>query len=272
MRCFTVSPLPGTGASMEVCLRDQTYEFVDHSRRPCVLVIPGGGYRFISPREGEPVAMKFIQAGYQACILKYTVRESDSAPPLGDTPMQEAAAAVRYIRDHADEWSIDPQKITVCGFSAGGHLAGCLGVFGSREERIPGASDGKCQPNAMILCYATIASGCKAQSSSFGNLSGHWKICPERDPWSLEKHISKTTCPAFIWHTVADDLVPVENALLMAIALQKKKIPYDLHLFTKGNHGLSIATDETYSHNSHVSAWMPLALQWLNEMGVGPGY
>lgn len=272
MQCFTVSPLPGTQVKMDVCLRSKVYEHVDHSRRPCVLIFPGGGYTHLSPREAEPIAVAFVQAGYQACVLHYSVRPSQDAPALGDTPLQEAAAAVRYIREHSEDWGIDPNKITVCGFSAGGHLAGCLGVLGSNEGRIPGASDGKCQPNAMILSYAPAVSELKASSGSFVNTSGYDSVCPERDPWSIEKHIGPSTCPAFIWHTTEDPVVPVENALLLSLALQKAKIPYDLHIYTKGAHGLSLANEHVRRSNPHAATWLSLALQWLNVMGVGPGY
>lgn len=272
MQCFTVSPLPGTNVKMDVCLRSKTYEFVDHSRRPCVLIFPGGSYRNLSPREAEPIAVAFVQAGYQACVLHYSVRPTNDDPLLGDTPLKEAAAAIRYIREHANEWGIDPNKVTVCGFSAGGHLAGCIGVLGSNEDRIPGAGDGMCQPNAMILSYAPLVSECKASSPSFGNTSGHWEICPERDPWSVDKHVGPNTCPAFIWHTMEDKNVPAENALLLALELQKAQIPYDLHIYTKGEHGLSLANELVRRNNPHAATWLPLALQWLNEMGVGPGY
>ena len=272
MKTFTISALPGTSASMDVFLREAEYEFMHHDRRPCVLVIPGGGYRFVAPREGEPVALAFVRAGYQACVLHYSVRSTDDHPILGDVPMQEAGAAIRYIRDHADDWGIDPNKITVCGGSAGGHLAGSIGVFGSDPTRIPGAEDGNCQPNAMVLCYPVISSGCKAHSDSFGNLSGHWEVCPERDPWSLEKHISKTTCPAFIWAPVLDDCVPVENSLLMATAMQEKGILYELHLYSKGWHGICLADGEVGAPVPEVATWFPMCLNWLNGIGVGPGY
>ncbi len=272
MKAFTVSPLPGTSATMDVILRENTYEFVEHAPRPCMLVIPGGGYRMVSPREGEPVALAFVRAGYNACVLHYSVRPDDNCPILGDTPLLEAAAAIRYIRDHAEEWGIDPNRISVCGGSAGGHLAGSIGILGSDSSRVPGAEDGKCRPNAMVLCYPVITGGEKAHHDSLGNLSGHWEACPQRDPWSLEKLVNQNTCPAFIWAPVTDDCVPVENSLLMANALQNAGIMYELHLYSRGWHGICLADKEVGTVEPDVATWLPMCLNWLNAMGVGPGY
>ncbi len=274
MNCFTVS-VGQPAAAMEVYLRDKAYEFVDHSRRPCVLICPGGGYAFVADREGEPIALAFIKAGYQACVLHYSVREDESKPFLGDLPMNQAAAAIRTIRENADDWGIDSQKITVLGCSAGGHLAGSVGVFGKNERRISNAADGLCQPNAMVLCYPVITAGPFCHDGSIYNLTGLSLGHPERDAYSLEKHISPDTCPAFLWQTVTDDCVPVENVLLMANALQRQHIPYELHVYTKGQHGLSLATGDAGQGtliDPHVATWATLAQQWLNNLGLGPGY
>lgn len=271
MKCFTLSPVPGTHAEMEVWLREKNYDYVDQGARPCVLIFPGGGYEFLSAREAEPIGMAFSRAGYQVCILQYSVRKAEQ-PFLGDLPLQEAAAAVRCIRSHAEEWGIDPRKITVCGSSAGGHLAGSLGVFGACKDRIPGSGDGMSRPDAMVLCYPVITAGEYSHNGSLYQLSGHPKPCPERDPWSLELHVTKDTCPAFIWHTTEDDCVPVDNSMLMAQALKKAGVPFELHLYTKGCHGLSLATAECGTVNAHAATWVPLALEWLREIGVGPAY
>ena len=271
MNCFTVN-LPGTKATLNVNLRQSDYEFVEHHARPFVLVIPGGGYCFLSEGESEPIAMAFTTAGYQTAVLNYSVRPDDTLPYLGTTPLLEAAAAVRYIRDHATEWGVDPQKITVCGFSAGGHLTGSLGVFGANEDYIPGASDGKCLPNAMILGYPVITAGPAAHRDSFYHLTGHKEQGPENDRFSLELHVTDQTPPAFIWQPTTDDLVPVENSFLMAEALKAHNIPFDLHLFQSGWHGIKLANRETSCNDPLVSQWLEIALIWMNDTGVGPGY
>ncbi len=274
MKCFQLEVGSPT-AVMDVYLRDKAYEFVDHSRRPCVLICPGGGYGFVSHREGESIAVAFVQAGYQVCILRYAVREKETDGFLGDIPLQQAAAALSAIRTNAEAWGIHPEKISVLGCSAGAHLAGSLGVFSGSEARIPGSSDGLCRPNAMLLCYPVVTAGEFCHDSSIYNLCGLPQGDPGRDAYSLEKHVSGSTCPAFIWHTVNDELVPVENALLLAGAMQQHKRPYELHLYTHGQHGLATATAAAGQGtliNDHVATWIPLAQQWLNSMGLGPGY
>ena len=272
MQAFTVSPIPGTCATMEVYLRAGKYEYLEHSHRPCVLICPGGAYRFTAPREAEPVALNFLQAGYQVCILHYSTRPSEDMPYLGSRPLLEAAAAIDYIRSHSEEWFIDPDKITVCGFSAGGHVAGSIGVFGMDESRIPNASSGAFRPNAMVLCYPVVTGGEFAHRESLYNLTGKTTVCPENDYWSLEKYITEFVCPAFIWHPMMDDSVPIENSLMMATALQRNGVPCELHMFTVGAHGLSIATGEVGDSMPDIATWFTLCLNWLNRVGVGPGY
>lgn len=272
MNCFKVS-LPEQDAEMEVILRSREYEFVDHSKRPCVLVLPGGGYSFLAARETEPLAMGFVQAGYQVCILHYSVRENDARSFLGTRPLRETAAAVRCIRDHAQAWGIDPGKITVCGSSAGGHLAASLGVFAGDPDYVPDNGDGRATPNAMILCYPVItAMGTAAHRDSIYNLCGTREVNEKSMRWSLETHVNAHTCPAFLWQTAEDDCVSVENVLCMAQALRKNGVPFELHIYSKGPHGLSLATAETGMAMPHVATWLKLALEWLNERGVGTGY
>lgn len=271
MNCFSVT-LPGFEAGMDVLLREKDYEFVEHHTRPCVLVIPGGGYSFLAAREGEPIAIGFLQAGYQVCILRYSVRAQEGEPFLDNLPLRQAAAAVRYIRTQAEAWGIDPKKIIVCGSSAGGHLAGSLGVFAHNAAYLPENTDGLSTPAAMILCYPVITAREKAHRDSIYNLCGTREICEESLRWSLEEHVTKDTCPAFLWQTAQDDCVPVENVMLMARALRGADVPFELHIYSHGPHGLSLATPEAGYDHPHVATWLPLALQWLNERGVGTGY
>ena len=267
MQYFEVKPLPGMNAFLQVYLRDQSYEYLSHARRPLIMVFPGGGYTFLADREAEPIALAFLQAGYQACILRYSVRE-DGMPPLGNMPLIEAAGAIRFAREHADEWGIDPQKITVCGFSAGGHLAGSIGVHWNHASINPLAGV-SCRPDAMLLCYAVISAGGKGHGGSFESLTGWEQTHKENEIWSLEKQVSPETCPAFIWHTVEDDCVPVENALLMAQAMQDNHLPYALHLFTHGGHGMSLGDHEVGRGTPEARDWLPMALKWLDSMNLG---
>lgn len=272
MQCFS-HPLPDCGeAFMEVCLRSKAYEFVDHAKRPCILILPGGGYRSLSEREAEPSAISFLRAGYQVCILHYSVRATDEAPFLGNLPLRQACAAVREIRRNAAQWGIDSMRVSVCGFSAGGHLAASLGVFAADSARLPENADGCGTPNAMVLCYPVITGGAYAHRDSIFNLSGSQEMDERTQAWSVERYVTPRTCPAFLWQTVQDNCVPVENSLCMARALRAAGVSFELHLYPKGAHGLALATAESGTADAHVSTWLPLALDFLRAQGCGTDY
>ena len=232
-------------------------------KRPAVLVFPGGGYEGCSPREAEPIAMKFCAAGYQAFVLNYSVK-----PAKYPMALEEASMAVCLIREHAGEWAVDPEKIAVCGFSAGGHLAANLATCWNHEELA--RFKGNNRPDAAILSYPVITSGKYAHEGSFQNLLEDPADEKMRQYVSLETQVSQDTPPCFLWHTVADNAVPVENSLLFAAELQKNHIPFELHIYPQGHHGLSLVTpevcEECESFYPHVATWMPLAIEWLDHL------
>ena len=243
-------------------------------KKKAVLVLPGGGYYMTSDREAEPVAKAFFAAGMNAFILRYSVKEE----AVGYAPLLDAAAAMKYIRDHADEWNIDKDKIVVCGFSAGGHLAASLGTLWKLDivSKTLGCDNSYIKPNGMILGYPVITSGEKGHQGSIlrladaDNKKNKTLTQEELDRFSIEKHVDSDTCPAFVWHTAEDDGVPVENALYMCEALADKKIPFELHVFPYGAHGLSLATEEVAPNDSmvmpYVARWIDMALNWINEI------
>lgn len=270
MRCFEVKPLPGTDAFLQVYLRDKTYEHIRRERRPMILIFPGGGYAFTADREAEPIALRFLALGYQACVLRYSVRPSDEQPALGDRPLREAAAALRYIRENAEDWGVYSDRITVCGFSAGGHLAASIGTLWHDEHRIPDAGEA-CKPNGMILSYAVCSADVrKTHRGSIANLTGDPEPCPQDVDYDLPKLVDEKTVPAFLWHTAEDDCVPVENAFFMARAMHKAGRPYALHIYTHGWHGLSLADAEVGGGPEEVRSWLSLAHDWLCSMHLGP--
>lgn len=232
------------------------------SKRPAVLVCPGGGYSGCAPIEAEPVAMRFLAAGFNAFVLRYSVYPSRYPKAL-----EEVSKSVEMIREHADEWGIEKDKIAVCGFSAGSHLACSLGVFWNQEP-IKTENEAN-KPNAMILSYPVITSGEKAHRGSFNNLCGDDKELVEK--MSLEKQVNKDTPKTFLWHTFSDAGVPVENSLLFANALREHDIPFEMHIYPEGRHGLSIVNkevglgdDEKVSRNA--KGWIDLACSWLKEV------
>lgn len=217
--------------------------------RPCVIVVPGGGYRIVSPSEGEIVAKKFYDKGYQTFVCTYTVNLT-GAVPLKDQPVKDLARAVRYVRRNADTFGVDKDRLAVCGFSAGGHVCGSLCVHHEdvREEN-PRYIDCSARPDAGILCYPVISSDSCGHSDSFKMLLGEKADPKELEYVSLEKQVTENTSPCFIWQTAADDLVPVENSYLMAQALKEKSVPFAHHIFSQGRHGLSLANQDWAEEN-----------------------
>lgn len=231
------------------------------SKRPMVVVFPGGGYKPCSPREGEPIACEFNCMGYNAVVVNYTPNA------LYPQALTDASDAIVYIRKHAEEWNTDPDKIFVCGFSAGAHLAGSIGIMRKKEAAI-NRSDDLNKINGMILCYPVVSSGEFAHRGSFDTIGATNDDLLKKT--SLELQVDENTPPAFIWHTFSDDVVPVENSLLLAEAMRKHNIPFELHIYPDGVHGLSMASNVTSENDKqiipHVQSWMPLAKAWLKQL------
>lgn len=245
-----------------------TYILNSKEKRGAVLICPGGGYAVQCEHEAEAVAMQFNAAGYHAFIIYYSV-----APRKHPQPLLDASRAMCIIRKNADEWNIDENKIAICGFSAGGHLAASLGVHWERSylQNAEGIDKGKNNPNALILCYPVITAGPFANRGSFESLLGTEASKELLDEMSLENQVTEKTVPTFIWHTFPDISVPVENSLFFASALRKKGVPFELHIYPQGKHGLSLATEETAGGRSaeiipHVAGWMKLCIEWLKNL------
>lgn len=234
-------------------------------KRPVVIVVPGGGYEFCSEREGEPVAMKFLAMGCHACVLDYSV-----SPNRFPVALRELALAVATVREHAREWDGDPESVLVCGFSAGGHLACSMGVFWNRPVAYEGIGrTGKdVRPDGVILCYPVISSGEHCHPGSFEALLGEDASLELRQAVSLEHHVTSQMPPVFLWHTVTDDTVPVENSLLLAEAMKKNHVNFEMHLYPSGCHGLSLATKETAGGKDYLvepgcQSWILLVQSWI---------
>lgn len=217
--------LPG-GGLLTVYLRDCVETMPLAMERPLVLVVPGGGYSHVSAREGDPVALQF-------------------------------AAAIGLVRQHAAAWHVLPDKIAVCGFSAGGHLALSGAVLA-----VPGLPE-QPRPNAVILGYPVITAGEYAHRGSFVQLAGEDPAAQQA--FSLEDKITPRTPPVFVWHTMEDETVPVENTLLLVSALHRAGVPCEAHLFEKGCHGTSLSTAEVNHPSAHRSRWLTLAREWLDD-------
>lgn len=255
-------------ATLTTYILDNTPEIDKDRKRPVVIICPGGGYGFVSEREAEPIALQFTGMGIHACILRYSVY-----PAKFPTALTQLAKAVACVREHAGEWNIDGNKIVISGFSAGGHLAASLGTLWHEKflEDIMKMPKDNYRPNGMLLCYPVITSGEFAHRGSFEALLQD-RYDELLDKLSLEKQVTEFTPPAFLWHTFADDAVPVENSLFMAQALNEKKIPFELHIYPKGKHGLSLANEETrYCLDKdpqpvECQNWITMAGTWVKNL------
>ncbi len=239
------------------------------SKRPLVLLCPGGGYAYTSDREAEPMALAFMAKGYNAAILRYSC-----APATYPTALLELGRAVLIIREHAKEWEIDPEAIIVEGCSAGGHLAASYSCFWNKDfmaEKLIGdakeSSKEMLRPNGLMLCYPVITSGEFAHRGSFENLLGD-KYDELVDEMSLENIVTDSVPRTFIWHTFTDGAVPVENSLLFSMALRKNGVNTELHIFPEGGHGLALADRTTLGPEGKENVpactpWIDLAATWL---------
>ncbi len=239
-------------------------------KRPVIVVCPGGGYCFLSDREGEILALQYNAMGYHAVVLKYSVH-----PAKYPTALLEVGRTVMLLRQKAKEWNIDVNKIIVSGASAGGHLTASYGMFWKEDIlwsklQEEGLDREILRPNGMILHYPVITSGEFAHRDSFKFLLGDkYDILVEK--MSLENQVNEDTPPAFIWHTFEDGLVPVENSLLLVSAMRKGNIPVEFHMYPKGGHGLSLATELTRTPEGNevepcCQSWIELVKTWIREL------
>lgn len=245
---------------------DNTPEIDENRVRPAVVICPGGGYKMVSEREGEPIAVQLLAMGVHAFVLNYSV-----TPIHHPAQLAELASSVQLIRQNANKWHVDPNKIIVMGTSAGGHLAGMLATMWNSKTLIDLGYDPKeIQPNGLIMGYSVVTADKQfGHQGSFDHLLGEDASQAEREKLSLQKLVSKDTPMTFIWTTTEDTVVPMENSLMMVEALRKNGINFEFHVFPHGQHGHSLATKETAKTNAQIvpalQIWPKLLKEWLNE-------
>ena len=257
-----------TGAVMTAWIHSDSPEMTSPIcySRPAVVVCPGGAYVMVSGREKDPTASEFFTMGANVFMLEYSVGEAAG----GKRPLEELARTVLMIRQNAESWRVDPNKIVVIGFSAGGHLAASLGVHWDDPEILArcGVDDARLlRPDGMILCYPVLTAGEFAHKVSIANVSAN--AGEPLEYWSLETQVKENTPPAFLWHTMDDEGVPVENSLLFVSALHRHGVACECHLFPHGAHGLSMCTREVENFEPSVALWVKLCRNWL-ENTFGP--
>ena len=232
--------------------------------RSAVLIFPGGGYHGVSPREAEPVALAFLARGINAFVLNYR-----TCPPSYVYPRQllDASMGILHIRQNAEEYGIDPTRVAVVGFSAGGHLAGALALMHNEAEIIDtlAIEEGSNRPDAAVLCYPVVTAYPPTHEGSFKNLLNkpfEELTDAERKKHSLECRVNENSPPMFIWHTATDKGVPARGSLLLAEKYLEYGLPVTLRLYPTGPHGLSLANRLTSGSPAHEN---PIAARWVDE-------
>lgn len=257
----------GAPATITTYIKERYPNDQDAFLRPLIIICPGGGYHHHSPREGEAIAIKMLDMGYNALILRYSLM-----PNAYPCQAYELAYAVKYARDHADEWDVNPEKIIVAGFSAGAHVAATVGtmwnkpIFDKLLEKLEETHE-NIKPDGMLMGYPVITSDKFAHRASFERLLQD-KYDELIEEVSLENQVDSDTPPVFMWHTFSDNSVPLENSLIFANALRKNNIKFEYHVFPNGEHGLGFGTKETSTKNGghmdpQVGAWTNLFGEWM---------
>ena len=238
------------------CYEHTEFHEMPVESRPAILVNPGGGYGMCSDREGEPVAIEFFNRGYNAYVLRYPV-----APVRYPAQLVAAANAMHEIRKRAGSCKTDIKRVFAVGFSAGGHLCGCLA---NCPEDFAPVKKYNFKPNGVILSYAVIG-GTPTHGGSFENLLGGM---PEGDnAWlNLQTSVRENNPPAFIWATANDQCVPASNSLEYAKAYCEKSLKYELHIFDDGQHGLSVCDERVNSTNPKAKNWIDFADGFLRTL------
>lgn len=215
-------------------------EFPNITKRPAILVLPGGGYSMCSEREADPVALTYLQAGFQAFVLRYSVKEHAVWP----NPLNDYEQAIELIRSNAEEWNLYPDKVAVIGFSAGGHLAAAAATLA------------KIKPNAVILGYPVTegetARGCEATAPD------------------LVSAVDSRTSPCFVFATRTDNLVPISNTINFTAALAKCGVSFESHIYAYGPHGFSTGNSSVMMPGTNIcgraASWVADSIGWLKDV------
>ncbi|MBE7063154.1 MAG: alpha/beta hydrolase [Clostridia bacterium] len=234
------------------------YLLQDGKVHPCVIVFPGGGYHHRANHEGEPISQWLNTLGIHSFVLEYRL-----APYTYKAILADALRSVRLVRHRAAEFGIDPEKIGVLGFSAGGHLAYMTALRHGDAELDPAdpIDAESSRPSLAVPCYAVASFEQFHHGGSAANFLGEENTADMRHQYSAETLVTEDTPPMFLWHAADDPAVPVENALNMAKALRAKRIPFSLHVYPRGGHGKNLAKDIPMA-----CGWPEACARWLSDI------
>ena len=271
---------PETPATLEVMIPDHCMDKAElEPLKPAMIVVPGGGYRFVSKREGFPIATQYLAQGFAGFVLTYSV----AGNPF-PTALLELGEAIRIVRERSAEWGIDPNRVYVIGFSAGGHLAASLAVLWNKGflGKALGVEERVLRPDGCLLGYPVITPGTYRGGIEEGVRGFSCFRCFDRlleglseKDWhynALEEQVDSETPPVFLFSTWQDRSVPIEQSLVFAEALQKAGVETELHIFRRGRHGLSTARFPVVRNDTDdvkpFEAWVPLSVTWLEDLAA----
>lgn len=239
----------------------------DLPAKDAILVVPGGGYGAVcTEKEGEPIALAYVAKGLCAFVLQYTV-----PPKHKDQPLLEVARAFAHIKENAKTYGINPDRIFVVGFSAGGHLVGTLSTKYKKAEELLGLPENFVRPKGTVYAYPVVTAMCETHIGSYKNLLGKpFEEIGEdvKKEYSLECCVDENTPPAFIWHTATDKTVPVFGSLRLAQSYVKAGVTVEMRLYPYGPHGMALAVEhDAFGHpeyvDARVSRWLSESVEWM---------
>ena len=242
------------GGALRIWCMDDPWGPLRKGVRPMVIVLPGGGYRGVSKSEADPIAAEFFAKGYQVCILEYLCSTQGAHYP---EQLYELACAVDYIKRNAERLEVNPKEVFAVGFSAGGHLAA---DYASEHLTLPARTKAALETGlaAVGLCYPVL----DEHDESFDNLLCGYSAEEKanlKESLKLTTRVSAANPPTFLWTTAEDRFVPAANTLRYALALDKAGVPYELHVYPKGGHGMangSLELNDNAEAASVLSAWV----------------
>ena len=250
---------------------------LDMKKRPLILVFPGGSFNHLAQREGEPVALAYVDHGFNAAVVSYnlTTDPGDIYPDAGLSGLR----AIQYFRQNAERLGIDPEKIITIGFSAGGHVVSVINMMAESEkwQKAFKFKHDEVAPNATILGYPLIdftKIGFKLNSSEEKEVDDE----EEKGFLNTANGVTSQTPPTFIFQAYDDPTVLIDNSLEYMMALRKHNVQFEAHIFDKGGHGFSLARPELaikerpWIVNPHTAHWFKLSLEWLEHLKFIPSY
>lgn len=288
------------GAEATFYLQEPNKEIDINRKSPVLIIVPGGAYLWTSWREEEPIALEFLGKGFSCVVAQYATEGIDfydgkhnySREPVSafPNPLIDLAKIIAYVRDNAEEWSLDTNSVNVIGFSAGGNLTAQLGVYWKTQwlEKLVKRSSLQYRPNSICLSYGAPHMVLNSQEKDYYRQTkrmatsemisyatlGNDQSMDRIRLVNMINTVTEDVPPTFIWHTMEDPYVPVSSALSFATQLEQNLVPFELHIYQKGKHGLALADLRTDSKrdrsqsNEQAATWKRLYLGWLKENGL----